>query len=226
MYSNEIVWRKNFRRRSITTSDIGGSFSSNDLEWDKSDLTRHLLESDTLSSYDIHEMAEILRHRFLQFDMSSHVGEYSTLSHQSTSSDIILPLFDMASSNENDFENCLLDRTLSDCDLPKLQIKYPLLSKHLSLMNINSTQWTFLKPFRMILTEENYRQSMEITAESQVFNTNRTENCSYFSKFAMIGTYIAKLRDKCSSFICEIFQPTKIPFITQETIETYDIIEE
>ncbi|CAF2614826.1 unnamed protein product [Rotaria sp. Silwood2] len=63
--SNSIV--KLFRRRSTaTTSGVGESLYGDDLEWDKSDFTRHLPESDALSSYDVNEMAEILRNRFLQ----------------------------------------------------------------------------------------------------------------------------------------------------------------
>ncbi|CAF5221303.1 unnamed protein product, partial [Rotaria magnacalcarata] len=81
--SNSMV--KLFRRRSTaTTSGVGDSLYGDDLEWDKSDCTRHLPESDALSSYDVNEMAEILRNRFLEFDMSSQTGEHHISSRQSS----------------------------------------------------------------------------------------------------------------------------------------------
>jgi hypothetical protein len=41
----------------------------------------------------------------------------------------------------------------------------------------------------------------------------------------MIRLYIIKIRDQFSAFILKTFQPTKTIPITEETIDTYDIIE-
>ncbi|CAF1236149.1 unnamed protein product [Adineta steineri] len=84
---NSIIKLSRQYSTATTTSDVGESLYDGDLEWDKSDFTRHLPESDALSSYDIHEMAEILRNHFLEFDMLSQIGEHSILSRQSTFSD-------------------------------------------------------------------------------------------------------------------------------------------
>jgi hypothetical protein len=225
MYSNENISMKLFRRRrstTTTTSDVGESLCSDDLEWDKSDVTRHLPESDALSSYDINEMAEILRHRFLEFDMSSQIEEYSTRSRQSTISDIYSPI-------SNQTNKCRFHRSLSDFNLLKQRKKSFLLSKHLSLMDIQST---LLKPRQIILTEENSRrsicsipQSMEIEPEGQLFNTITMNNFLRLSKLEIIRLYLTKIREKFSSFVFDTFQSTKIPIITEEIIETYDIIE-
>jgi hypothetical protein len=45
----------------------------------------------------------------------------------------------------------------------------------------------------------------------------------------MIRLYMTKLREKVCSFVLQTIQstkPTPLPVITEETIETYDIIEE
>jgi hypothetical protein len=206
MYSNENMIMKYFPRRSITTSDIGECLCSHDLEWDKSDLNCHLSESDVLSSYDINQMTEIFQHRFLEFDMSSsHIGE----SHQSTISDIF-PLI----SNENPINKRLFYRSLSDLNFEKPRRKYFLLTKHLSLMNI--------KPIQRRFSRENYPQSMELEPEEQSFNPITKE---ILSRLSMIRLFLTKLTDKFRSFIFDTFQLTKTPLITEEIIETYDIIE-
>jgi hypothetical protein len=212
MYSNENILMKLYRRRSTTTSDIGESLHNYDLEWDKSDFTRHLSESDGLSSYDIDEMAEIFRHRFLEFDMSSI-------------SDIYFP-----TSNEdlNEIQR-KKHRSFSDLNFLKQQKQSFLLSKHLSLMDIKSIQWIFLKPREIILKKQNsicsIPQSMKIKPEGQSFNTITINNSLRLSKFSMIRLYITKITEKFSSFVSQTFQPTKPTLITQEIIETYDIIE-
>jgi len=214
------------RRSTATTSDVGESLYSDDLEWDKSDFRRHLSESDALSSYDINE---IVRYHFLEFDMSSsQIGEYSTSSISERFSPISnkdFYLFDIQSFNEIKIKKSRFYRSLSNINLLKQRKNSFILSKHLSLMNIKSIQSTFL-------TKENIRksiysipQSMDIESEEQLFNTITTENCLHLSKLSMIHFYIIKIRDKLSAFISQTFQSTKTIPITEEIIETYDIIE-
>jgi len=232
MYLNENILMKLHRRRRSTTSDVGESLYSDDLEWDKSDFTRHLPETDALSSYDINEMTEIFRHRFLDFDMSSQIDEYST----SSISEIFSPisnkdfhLFDIESFNEIQIKKHRFYRSLSDINLLKQQKNCFVLSKHLSLMDIKSIQWIFLKPREIILKKQNsicsIPQSMKIKSEGQSFNTITINNSLRLSKFSMIRLYITKITEKFSSFVSQTFQPTKPTLITQEIIETYDIIE-
>jgi hypothetical protein len=254
MYSNSNSIVKSFRHRSITTSDVGESLYDEDLEWDKSDFTRHLPESDALSSYDINEMTEILRNRFLEFDMSSQIGGRST---QSPISDIFTPTanqdltteeflqnqhgsskrnFDLEFFYENQIIKRPFHRSLPDFRSIK-QRKSSLLSKHISLMDIKSIQWTFLKhttPRTLILTRGNDHislnhllQSMEIEPESESERdyTNPTVNFSRLSKLAMIRLFIRRLAEKVSSIISETFEPIRTSIITEEIIETYDIIE-
>lgn len=253
---------KLFRRRSTaTTSGVGESLSGDDLEWDKSDFTRHLPESDALSSYDVNEMAEILRNRFLEFDMSSQIGiggEFLTPSRQSSLiSDVLTPMrnydftieeflktqskitFDIESLYENPMINRPFHRSL--IDLNKNRYEKPiLLSKHLSLMDITSIEWTFLKhatPRALLLTKANHRtsftqlpQTMENEPEPYLLQARTSVNFSRLSRLAMIRLYMAKLREKVYTFVLQTIQPNKsttpMPIITEETIETYDIIEE
>jgi hypothetical protein len=42
----------------------------------------------------------------------------------------------------------------------------------------------------------------------------------------MIRLYLTKIREKFYSLVSKTFQPTKTTLITEEIIETYDIIEE
>ena len=230
MYSNENIIMKLHRRRSTTTSDVGESLYSDDLEWDKSDFTRHLPESDALSSYDINEMTEIFRHRFLEFDMSSQIGEYST----SSISEIYSPisnkdfyLFDIQSFNENQIKKRRFYRSLSDINIVKQRKNSFVLSKHLSLMDIKSIQWTVLKSNEENICRSIYSipQSMEIESEEQLFNTITNGKFLRLSKLSMIRLYIIKIRDQFSAFISQTFQSTKTIPITEEIIETYDIIE-
>ncbi|CAF1091820.1 unnamed protein product [Rotaria sp. Silwood1] len=259
--SNSIV--KLFRRRSTaTTSGVGESLYGDDLEWDKSDFTRHLPESDALSSYDVNEMAEILRNRFLEFDMSSQIdGHNNTPSRQSSFiSDVLTPMtnydftieeflktnstistkiaFDIESLYETKIIKQPFHRSLINLNI-KNQEKTILSSKHLSLMDITSIEWTFLKhatPRALLLTKANYRtsfselpQSMEPEPEPYLFDTKTSLNYSRLSRLAMIRLYMTKLREKVLSFVLETIQPLKrtpMPIITEETIETYDIIEE
>jgi hypothetical protein len=248
------------RRSTATTSGVGESLNGDDLEWDKSDFTRHLPESDALSSYDVNEMAEILRNRFLEFDMSSQIGGYSTPSRQSSLiSEALTPMtnydftieeflknnfispkltFDIESLCENQIFKRPFHRSLIDLNI-KSKEKTILLSKHLSLMDITSIEWTFLKhatPRALFLTKANYRtsfshlpQSMENEPEPYLFDTKTSFNFSRLSRLAMIRLYMTKLREKVCSFVLQTIQPTKptpMPVITEETIETYDIIEE
>ncbi|CAF3279092.1 unnamed protein product [Rotaria socialis] len=257
--SNSMV--KLFRRRSTaTTSGVGESLYGDDLEWDKSDCSRHLLESDALSSYDVNEMAEILRNRFLEFDMSSQTGEHHISSRQSSLlGEVLTPMtnydftieeflktnfitpkitFDIESLYENKIMNRPFHRSLTDLNI-KAHQETILLSKHLSLMDISSIEWTFLKhatPRALLLANANYRtsfsqipQSMEPEPEPFLFNTKTSLNFSRLSRLAMIRLYMSKLREKVFSFVLETIQPSKrspMPIITEETIETYDIIEE
>ena len=257
--SNSVV--KLFRRRSTaTTSGVGESLCGDDLEWDRSDFTRHLPESDALSSYDVNEMAEILRNRFLEFDMSSQVGGRATPSRQSSlMSEAVTPManydftieeflkthsvspkitFDIESICENQMIKRPFHRSLIDLSY-KPQEKTVLLSKHLSLMDITTIEWTFLKhatPRALFLTKANHRTSfsqlplsMENEPEPFFFDTKTSLNFSRLSRLAMIRLYMTKLREKVCSFVLQTIQPTKptpMPVITEETIETYDIIEE
>lgn len=257
---------KLFRRRSTaTTSGVGESLYGDDLEWDKSDFTRHLPESDALSSYDVNEMAEILRNRFLEFDMTSQIGGnngrgYFTPSRQSSLiSDVLTPMtnydftieeflknnsvtpklaFDIESLYENQIMKRPFHRSLTDLSI-KPQEKAVLLSKHLSLMDITTIEWTFLKhatPRALLLTKANHRtsfsllpQSMDNQPEPYLFHTKTSLNYSRLSRLAMIRLYMSKIREKVCSFVLQTIQPTKptpMPVITEETIETYDIIEE
>lgn len=257
--SNSMI--KLFRRRSIaTTSGVGDSLYGDDLEWDKADFNRNLPESDTLSTYDVNEMAEILRYRFLEFDMSSQIGEHNITSRQSSLiGDALTPMtnydftieellktnsitpkltFDIDSLYENKIMNRPFHRSLTDLNITSGH-KTILLSKHLSLMDISSIEWTFLKhatPRALLLTKANYRtsisqipQSMEPEPEPFLFNAKASLNFSRLSRLAMIRLYMAKLREKVLSFVLETIQPSKrspMPVITEETIDTYDIIEE
>ena len=253
---------KLFRRRSTTaTSGVGESLYEDDLEWDKSDFTRNLPESDALSSYDVNEMAEILRNRFLEFDMTSQMGGgFGTPSRQSSFiGDALTPMrnydftieeflktnsivpkltFDIESLYENQIIKRPFHRSLTDLNL-KSPEQSVLLSKHLSLMDITSIEWTFLKhatPRALFLTKANHRtsfsqlpQSMEHGPEPFLFETKTSLNMSRLSRLAMIRLYMEKLREKVCSFVLQTIQPTKstpMPVITEETIETYDIIEE
>lgn len=258
--SNSVV--KLVRRRSTaTTSGIGDSLYGDDLEWDKSDFTRHLPESDALSSYDVNEMAEILRNRFLEFDMLSQSGGHTLTSRQSSFvvSEAVTPMtncdftiedflktnsispkltFDIESLCENQIIKRPFHRSLIDLNL-KSQEKAVLLSKHLSLMDISSIEWTFLKhatPRALLLTKANYRtsfsqlpQTIDDQPEPFFFESKTSLNYSRLSRLAMIRLYMSKLREKVCSFVLQTIQPTKsspMPVITEETIETYDIIEE
>ncbi len=257
--SNSVA--KLFRQRSTaSTSGVGESLYGDDLEWDKSDFSRNLPESDALSSYDVNEMAEILRNRFLEFDMSSQIGGRYTVSRQSSLiSEILTPManydftieeflknnfvspkltFDIESLYENQILNRPFHRSLPDLNL-KIQEKTVLLSKHISLMDITSIEWTFLKhatPRALFLTKANHRtsfshlpQSMESLQQPFLFDTKTSLNFSRLSRLAMIRLYMAKLREKVCSFVLQTIQPNKttpMPIITEETIETYDIIEE
>ncbi|CAF0933225.1 unnamed protein product [Rotaria sordida] len=256
IYSNLNSVIKFDRRRSITTtSDVGESLcddDDDDLEWDKSDFNRHLPESDALSSYDLNEMAEILRNRFLEFDMSSQIDECSTPFCQSTINDIVglisnqdlqkenflrnhsissIITFNYNYLNKNQIIKHRLYRSLSNLNLIKQKKKsYFLLSKHLSLMNIKSIKWKFLKhtiPCTNILTKINYHKSFGSIpqSESELINKITNINISRLSKLDIFRSYLIQLREKTYSFILQIFQSTKIPPITEETIETYDIIE-
>jgi len=249
------------RRSTATTSGVGESLNGDDLEWDKSDFTRHLPESDALSSYDVNEMAEILRNRFLEFDMSSQIGGgYFTPSRQSSlMGDVLTPMtnydftieeflknnsvaskltFDIESLYENQIINRPFHRSLTNLNL-KPSEKPILLSKHLSLMDITSIEWIFLKhatPRALLLTKANHRtsfsqltQSMDNQPEPYLFDTKTSLNFSRLSRLAMIRLYMTKLREKVCSFVLQTIQstkPTPLPVITEETIETYDIIEE
>ena len=253
---------KLYRRRSTaTTSGVGESIYGDDLEWDKSDFTRHLPESDALSSYDPNEMAEILRNRFLEFDMSSQIGGRSAIPSRQSSfiGDVSTPItnydftieeflknnsispkltFDIESLYENQILTRPFHRSLTDLS-KKPQKKAILLSKHLSLMDINSIQWTFLKhatPRALLLTKANYHTSftqlpqfIEPEPSPFSFDAKTSFNYSRLSRLAMIRLYMAKLREKVCSFVLQTIQPTKptpMPVITEEMIETYDIIEE
>ncbi|CAF1385141.1 unnamed protein product [Adineta steineri] len=241
---NSIIKLSRQYSTATTTSDVGESLYDGDLEWDKSDFTRHLPESDALSSYDIHEMAEILRNHFLEFDMLSQIGEHSILSRQSTFSDAFPTI-----SNEEYIKNNLpidLDlstkkprlyyRSLSDLtSLKREEKELFILSKHLSLMDIKTIKWRFFKSKitrDIILTKANYfkssyliPQSMDIDFEPELFNTITNMNFSRLSKFAKFRLSIMKFQDKFSSFISRKFQSTETFHITDDIINTYDIIE-
>ena len=253
---------KLFRRRSTaTTSGVGDSLCEDDLEWDRSDFTRHLPESDALSSYDVNEMAEILRNRFLEFDMSSQMGGRSAIPSRQSSlmGDALTPMtnydftieeflknnsispklaFDIESLYENQIVQRPFHRSLVDLNM-KMREPSVLLSKHLSLMDITSIEWTFLKhatPRALLLTKANHRtsyshlpQSMETEQEPFLFDSKTSLNFSRLSRLAMIRLYMSKLREKVCTFVSQAIHPTKptpMPVITEETIETYDIIEE
>lgn len=205
-------------RRYSTISDVGDSLYSDDLEWDKYDFTRHLSESDALSSYDINEMTEIFRYRFLEFDMSS----------SSLSNDEDLNII----NNHNSIKTRLLHRSLSDFNFSKQENNEFYFSKHLSLINIKSIQWTFLKPHEIISIQNNSHpsicsipQSMEIESDDQL-STTTTDNFLRLSKFSIMRLYLTKIGEKVSSLVSQTFQSTKPIVITEEIIETYDIIQE
>lgn len=215
MYSNENIMTNVFRRRSTTTtSDVGDSLYTNDLEWDKSDFTRHLSESDALTSYDINEMTEIFRYHFLDFDMSSQI--FSSISNEDFS---IL-------NNENYFKKYRFHRSLSEINMLKQQRKNSfIISKHLSLMDIKSIQSIFIKSHQNFRQSNNsILQSMEIVSEGHLCNRISTVNSFHLSKLSMIYLYLIKIKEKFSSFISQIFHPTKTILITNEIIDTYDII--
>jgi hypothetical protein len=208
MYTNENSLIKFSRQHSTkTTSDIGESLYDGDLEWDQSDFTRHLYETDALSSYDINEMSEILRNRFLEFDMSSQIGERSVSSRQSTISN----LFSSTSNEDLTIQQKYsFHRSLTDFKSLKQQQKY------FSLPNIRSISRTSRQSICSI------PMSMEIESDSESFKT-----ILYLSKMEIILLYITKLKEKISSIALQTFQSTNtMSIITQDIIDTYDIIQE
>lgn len=250
--------------RSITTtSDIGDSLSDDDLEWDKSDLTRHLPESDAVSSYDANEMAEILRNRFLEFDMASQIDEYSTPIDQSIITDFITFMPKKDSKREYSLENhsilsmdtaatittqanrqflneksiikCRFHRSLADFNSIKEIKSYLTLSKHSSLMDIKSGTsigYKHLITRKTILTKLNNRKSfctlietIEPEYRTQLSDQIATVNSLCLSKLERFRLYIMKLKEKFYSYFLPGFSSTQVPLITQDIIETYDIIE-
>lgn len=251
---------KLFRRRSTAAIPTAGeSLHGDDLEWDRSDFTRHLPESDTLSSYDINEMAEILRNRFLEFDMTSQYGGKTSYSRQSTVGDVLTPMsnfdltieeflkgnsispkltFDIESLAEQSSIPRPFHRSLTDLTVRTTE-KATLNCKHLSLMDISSIEWTFLKnatPRAVLMTKANHRtsfsqlpQALEPDIEPFYLSTKISLNYSRLSRLAMIRLYMRKLREKLCSFVLQTIQTTptnRMPVITEETIESYDIIDE
>ena len=71
---------------------------------------------------------------------------------------------------------------------------------------------------------------MESLPEPYLYDTKTSLNYSRLSRLAMIRLYMTKLREKVCSFVLQTIQPTTkptpMPMITEETIETYDIIGE
>ena len=263
--SNSIV-KLSRRRSTATTSGVGGSLNGDDLEWDRSDFARHLPESDALSTYDVNEMAEILRNRFLEFDMLSQSGGggggrmISSRQSSVIASAVVTPMtncnftieeflktnsispkltFDIESLCENQIIKRPFHRSLTDLNF-KSQEKAVLSSKHLSLMDISSIEWTFLRhatPRAFLLTKAHHRTSFsqlpqlfDEQPEPFFFESKTSLNLSRLSRLAMIRLYMSKLREKVCSFVLQTIQPASkpspMPVITEETIETYDIIEE
>lgn len=258
--SNSVV--KLFRRRSTaSTSGVGESLEGDELlEWDRSDFSRHLPESDALSSYDVNEMAEILRNRFLEFDMSSQYGGKPSISRQSTINDASTPMsnyeltiedflkgnsfqpkltFDIESICETSLIKRPFHRSLTDLHRNFRQ-ESNLLSKHLSLMDVTSIEWTFLRnatPRAVLLAKANHRTSfsqiaqfIEPEQEPFFFSSKTSVNLSRLSRLAMFRLYMRRLREKLCSFVLQTIQPStsnqRMPVISEETIETYDIIEQ
>jgi hypothetical protein len=187
-------------------------------------------------------------------------GGYSTPSRQSSLiGDILTPMtnydftieeflksnsvsskitFDIESLYENQIVKRPFHRSLTNLN-HKATEKPILLSKHLSLMDITSIEWIFLKhatPRALLLTKANHRtsyshipQSMDNEPEPFLFHPKASLNYSRLSRLAMIRLYMTKLREKVCTFVLQTIQPNKptpLPVITEETIETYDIIEE
>jgi hypothetical protein len=237
MYSNENSLSNSMikvfgdrHHSTVTTSDDGESLCDDDLEWDKSDFTRHLPESDALSSYDVNEMTEILRNRFLEFDMSSQIDGLSILSRQSTLTERFIPI----STQDLTIKKSLSShRSLSNLNLSKQRCF--LLSKHFSLMDIKSIEWTFskhpkareitLRKANSCISVCSMPQSMEIESQSLLFNTITNRNFSRLSKFATIRLYVMKFQDKLSSLVYQTFQSREISFVTQDILDSYEIIE-
>jgi hypothetical protein len=183
MYSNGTSVVKLSRQHSTTTSDVGESLYEDDLEWDKSDFTAHLSESDALSSYDINE---------------SNI--FTSISNQDLTMKQIKRPF---------------HRSLTDFNSIKHKKKSFILSKHLSLINIQTTD-----PI-----STNSRQSLYPIPPSM--EPESSQNFPRLSKLEMIRLYLIKLKEKLCSFTFQTFHPTpKMTIITEEIIDTYDIIEE
>jgi len=237
MYSNENSLSNSMikvfgdrHHSTVTTSDDGQSLCDDDLEWDKSDFTRHLPESDALLSYDVNEMTEILRNHFLEFDMSSQIDELSILSRQSTLTERFIPI----STQDLTIKKPLSShRSLSNLNSSKQRCF--LLSKHFSLMDIKSIQWTFskhpkarqitLRKAKSCISVCSMPQLMEIESESLFVNPITNMNFSRLSKFATIRLCVRKFQDKLSSLVSQTFQSKQISSVTQEIIDSYDIIE-
>jgi hypothetical protein len=120
------------------------------------------------------------------------------------------------------------------------------------LMDIPSIEWTFLRyatPRALLLTRGNHRtsfthlsQSLESEPSPLLSSSKTSLNLSRLSRLAMIRLYMKRLREKLCSFVLQTIQTTpptsttttttttttgtRMPAITEETIETYDIIEE
>jgi hypothetical protein len=100
---------------------------------------------------------------------------------------------------------------------------------------MKSIEWTFskhpkareitLRKGNSCISVCSMPQSMEIESKSLLFNPITNMNFSRLSKFATIRLCIMKFQDKLSSFVSQTFQSRETSFVTQDIIDSYDIIE-
>ena len=189
----------------MLTNDSSSEILSNeDLEWDRSDLNHHLPECDRLSRYDINEMSEVFRCHFLDFDMSLQIDDSSTFTSM---------------KKMRSFSN------LTDLYSMENPMKIVLHAKHRSLVDLRSCQWIFRKHKAIYRKCQSYfPQSMEIDDEKRICQRISSETCFHLSTFDILRFYFSKFTDKFSAFIFRTFSSRKSSIITEDILQTYDII--
>ena len=235
------MWLTQFSRsRSITstttTFGVRETLDSDDddddeLEWDRSDFSRCLPESDALSSYDVNEMSEMFHRPFLDFDLSSALPNHRSSPCPITDRWIF----------ETDSDRSLIQRSISRslCDVSSVtQRREPRAIQSISLSDLRSIHPTSsddMPPHSRRFTHGLYRQaslchsisSMKLDSPVNTSHVRFIWHHTRLSRLAMIRFYIHKFSEKVSSVLVQVFQGTSATaraLIDQETLDTYDII--
>lgn len=167
-----------------------------ELEWDESDLTRCLPESDALSAYDANEMAEILRHHFLEFDMISQAAAPSTHRPKHKA-----------------------QRSLSDCRFTGA--RQPV--KRSSLPELCSLSVGSKAKRRASFSSTAHLMQME--PEAELFAVVTSTSLPHLSAFDKLRRYLKTFNDKLCTLISRTLHSPQPPVLIEHLIETYDIID-